>query len=95
MQIATPTAAGQLRLVKGVCHQANTDSNMRPIVCLAATEVRAHAQILDAPKPDPAYFTDPNQNPVGDLLKGFTPAGTSIGSVAGPDFISYAPCIVR
>ena len=53
------------------------------------------AQILDAPKPDPAYFTDPDQNPAADILKAFTPAGQSIGSVTGPDFISYAPCLVR
>ena len=54
-----------------------------------------HAQIKNAPKPDLSYFKDPNQNPVGDLLKGFTPAGSSVGSVSGPDFITYAPCLVR
>ena len=53
------------------------------------------AQIKNAPKPDLSYFKDPNQNPVGDLLKGFTPAGSSVGSVSGPDFITYAPCLVR
>lgn len=52
-------------------------------------------QILDAPKPDLAYFTDPNQNPTADILKAFTPAGQSLGTVSGPDFISYAPCLVR
>ena len=52
-------------------------------------------QIINAPKPDPAYFTDPNQNPAADILKAFTPAGQSIGTVTGPDFISYAPCLVR
>ena len=54
-----------------------------------------HMQILNAPKPDLSYFKDPNQDPVGDLLKGFTPEGTSVGSVSGPDFITYAPCLVR
>ena len=57
--------------------------------------LRAHIQIVNAPKPDLAYFTDPSQNPAADLLKGFTPSGSSVGTVTGPDFISYAPCLVR
>ncbi len=59
------------------------------------THHHGHTQIFNAPQPDLSYFKDPNQNPAGDLLKGFTPEGTSVGSVQGPDFITYAPCLVR
>jgi hypothetical protein len=63
-------------------------------LCLAM-RVPALMQIADAPKPSLAYLTDPSQNPAADLLKGFTPSGSSVGTVTGPDFISYAPCLVR
>ncbi|CAL5229145.1 g12419 [Coccomyxa viridis] len=50
--------------------------------------------IAEAMQPDLAYFTDPSQNFISDYFQALTQAGTSIGSVQGPDFISSAPCLI-
>ncbi|CAL5221153.1 g3292 [Coccomyxa viridis] len=50
--------------------------------------------IEDAVEPDLGYFADPKQNVVKDFFKFATRSGTSAGSVAGPDIIDYAPCLI-
>ena len=54
-------------------------------------DVSVCAQIEDAMKPNPEYFTDPNQNVIKDFFKFATQSGTSAGSVSGKDHMSRPP----
>jgi hypothetical protein len=52
------------------------------------------SRLLRTGDPKFEYFLDPTQNPVADFFGFLNPNNTFIGSVSGPNVITYAPCFV-
>ncbi len=52
------------------------------------------ASLLRTGDPKFEYFLDPTQNPVADFFGFLNPNNTFLGSVSGPNVITYAPCFV-